>query len=498
MIAPCLFTAVLWMGQAEAPDPPAREEAPAAVRGETDAATGAAVWLATEAAATPLLPPAMPIGQAPDASTPTKSSTLQLFAPELAPKKPADAAAVPPTTPPDRWYLQRAYQGTGPGVCLDTERTSIYGWAQVSSTLSSVNNLNLPVSFNYRAGDPLLQQFWARINRSVVTTGTTEPTFGYNIDTIYGTDYRFTLARGLWNKQLTDRDGLPATYGFDPVQFYGEAYIPTIGRGLDVKVGRFYVPFGVESLEAVSTPFLSHTYTFSNAPPFTLTGLLCTQNLPYNLIVQFGLVTGEDIFIDPADEPTFIGTIQWSQPGNRNIVKVGAIIGSAWFNQNDGFSGVAGNPNFNNLDIVWTHTFNPVLVTNVEAIYGYMNNIPDAVGRDGRAVPIGTANWFGVVGYASYTVSPQLIANIRAEVFDDPQGVRTLTNPDDTVDDTKGVYTALTLGVTYKPIRQPSNNGILLVRPEVRWDHNWDSKPFGGGGAHSNLFTVGTDVILRW
>jgi hypothetical protein len=81
-------------------------------------------------------------------------------------------------------------------------------------------------------------------------------------------------------------------------------------------------------------------------------------------------------------------------------------------------------------------------------------------------------------------------------VFDDPQGIRTNTFPGSAPDNAKRLYTALTLGVNYKPIRQPSNNGILMIRPEVRYDYNWNSKPFDN--AHHGLFTVGTDVILRW
>jgi hypothetical protein len=426
---------------------------------------------------------------------------IEISAPLLPPPAPpAPTPPVPPASvPPDRWHLQRILQGTGPGVFLDTERTAVYGWFEASYTFSSVPRNNLPESFNYHAYEPLLQQAWMRINRSVVTTGTTEPTFGYNIDLLFGTDYRFTLARAIWNKQLTDNKGFPANYGFDPLQFYGEAYFPTVGRGLDVKVGRFYTPYGVESLEAPSTQFMSHSYTFSNRSPFTHTGILATQNLPYNLVAQAGLVLGSDSFIDPADEATFIGTIQYTQPGNRNIVKLTTILDRARFNPNEGFSGIEGNPNFNIFDMVWTHNFDsvPRLAYTLETLYGYMTNIPDFLSSNGvDLIPIGKADWAGVVNYLSYTFSPRLIGTTRFEVFDDPQGIRTNTFPGSAPDNAKRLYTALTLGVNYKPIRQPSNNGILMIRPEVRYDYNWNSKPFDN--AHHGLFTVGTDVILRW
>ena len=66
------------------------------------------------------------------------------------------------------------------------------------------------------------------------------------------------------------------------------------------------------------------------------------------------------------------------------------------------------------------------------------------------------------------------------ELFDDVQGQRT---------GFKGLYTALTTGVTYKP------TPYLWFRPEVRYDRNADSLPFEG---KANLFTATFDLIIRW
>src|SRR5206468_11486704 len=132
-----------------------------------------------------------------------------------------------------------------------------------SYTASSVEHNQLPMGFNYRANEFLLQQNWLRFERTVVTSGTTEPTFGFRTDTILpGADYRFTISRGLFSGQLTANDGLPNTYGIDPVQFYGEAYFPTIGRGLDVKVGRMFCQYGAESIDGPPNALASHSYPF--------------------------------------------------------------------------------------------------------------------------------------------------------------------------------------------------------------------------------------------
>src|SRR5438132_12360981 len=125
----------------------------------------------------------------------------------------------PPPSPlpsdpaPDRWILMKELQGTAPGALLDSERMQVTGWTEGSFTASSVENNNLPMGFNYRANEFAVQQNWLRIDRAVVTSGTTEPTFGFRSDTILpGIDYRFTLPKGIFNSQLTSRHGLPNIY----------------------------------------------------------------------------------------------------------------------------------------------------------------------------------------------------------------------------------------------------------------------------------------------
>src|SRR5262245_22542638 len=164
------------------------------------------------------------------------------------PTLPTEAPPPPSAPAPDRWLLMRSLQGTYPGWLLDGSRMQVYGWTEVSFTASSDTRSNLPMGFNWRANEFTVQQNWVRFERSVVTTGTTEPTFGFRSDWILpGLDYRFTLARGIFNDQLTGNHGQPNIYGIDPIQFYLEAYFPTIGRGLDVKVGRIFCQYGVEA-----------------------------------------------------------------------------------------------------------------------------------------------------------------------------------------------------------------------------------------------------------
>jgi Putative beta-barrel porin-2, OmpL-like. bbp2 len=370
----------------------------------------------------------------------------------------------PPPPAPDRWLLMKSLQGTWEGDVLDSNRTQIYGWTEASFNASSAQNNNLPVGFNYRANEPAIQQNWLRIDRAVVTSGTTGPTFGFRSDTILpGIDYRFTLARGIFNDQLTDRHGLPDIYGIDPIQLYAEAYFPTIARGMDVKVGRFFALYGVETNDAVSNALASHAYTFIY-DPFTHTGVVTTTKLTDAWTVQAGVVTGSDIFIDPADTPTLIGSVKWTTSDQRDSVLFSWIIGSGRFNQTRMFH----NPEV--LDLVFTHQFNPRLSCNLETLYGYTTHVTD----------IGTAQWFGVLNYLTYTLTPRLNATTRLEFFDDAEGQRT---------GFPGLYTDLTVGLSFRP-RKP-----IIFRPELRYDYNDESRPFEN---KHGLFTATADVILRW
>jgi hypothetical protein len=372
----------------------------------------------------------------------------------------------PPALPtPERWMLMKTLQGTWPGWLLDGSRAQVYGWTQGSVTASSDRDNNLPMGFNYLPNNFLLQQNWLRFERTVVTAGTAEPTFGFRNDWILpGSDYQFTVARGLLDRQLTANNGGPDRYGVDPIQFYAEGYFPTIGRGLDVKVGRFFAQYGVESNAAVDNALWSHSYTMVY-DPFTNTGVLTTLKLTDAWSVQNGLVTGSDIFFGPEATPTYVGSAKWAPPGGRDSVLFSVILGTGRFNQERKFH----NPEI--FDLVYVHTINARLTYTLEALYGFTTNVPEAGGF---------ANWFGKVQYLTYTLTPRLNANARLEFFDDIQGQRT---------GFRGLYSDVTVGLNFR--LRPD----IILRPEIRYDYNDHSRPFEN---HHGLFTAGTDLILRW
>jgi Putative beta-barrel porin-2, OmpL-like. bbp2 len=424
---------------------------------------------------------------------PAEPKPFEVTAPVLPPPAPPlapTAPAAPAPTPPDRWLFMKAVQGTWAGSMLDDNRMGLWGWCAGSYNASSAAHNNQPVVWTDRANDPMLQQFWMRWERTVVTSGTSTPTWGFRSDWLIGTDYRFTLPRELWESQLVNSAGNQNLYGVDPVQFYLEGYIPTFFQGLDIKAGRFFTPFGYESIEAISTPLMSRSYAFNWSPPFTHFGVLTTTTVTPVWTVQAGLVNGNDTFIGPTDEARFVGTLKWTQPGGRNVVTFGTSVGRGKFNAGEPFAPAtlglsnepAGHNNINVFDLVWTHQFNGVLNYALEMIYGYQTNVPANVagGLIKENATEGTAHWGSIVNYLAYTISPQWSCIGRFEVFDDFEGQRT---------GFEGVYEAVTAGVQWRPRKS------VIVRPEVRFDYNDDARPFEG---KHWLFTAGGDVILRW
>jgi hypothetical protein len=386
------------------------------------------------------------------------------------PASPPASAAPPPPEPvpaspaPDRWLLMKELQGTWEGDLLDSNRMQAYGWTDLSYTFSSDRASNVPLGFNDRANQFLLQQNWLRFERSVVKSGTSEPTFGFRSDWILpGADYFYTLPRGIFNGQLTADNGKPNRYGIDPIQFYAEAYLPNIGRGMDVKIGRFFSQYGVESSSAVDNFFLSHSYS-DFYDPFTHTGVLTTTYLTDAWSVQAGAVMGSDNFFGPTATPTFLGSVKWAPPTANDSVLFCVIVGNGIYHQNQNFY----NPEV--FDLVWTRKINTRLTAYYENIFGFMTEVPGK----------GAVNWYGTVGYLTYACSPRVNATTRLEVFVDSQGQRT---------GFEGAYQAFTAGLQIRPRKS------IILRPELRYDYNPTSLPFEG---HHGLVTAASDIIFRW
>ena len=340
------------------------------------------------------------------------------------------------------------------------------GWLGMGVTYATdnpSNHNNLPVTFNDRSGDVLLNQFDVFVER-VVDKGASDWKTGGRLDVLFGSDSRYTQAAGL-DDNLIGAPGI-GHYDLAVPQAYLEVYAP-IAQGVTAKIGHFYTIIGHEVVMAPNNFFYSHAYTMQYGEPFTHTGVLFNYDLNNNFAVNSGAVMGWDNFDQNPGNWSFLGDISWTDDAADNAVSWSVI------------SGAAGNRSMANRtlsSLVVSRNFSDKLQYVFQHDFGFQE----------QAVKLSaTAYWYGVNQYLFYKLTGALSAGLRAEWFRDNNGVRLNTG-------FPGDYYAVTAGINWKA------KGWLTLRPELRYD--WaDSlgKPYANQSKNQQLeFAV--DMILNF
>ena len=365
---------------------------------------------------------------------------------------------------PQKYLLERTIEGTRFGEILGNRGITIYGWTQMSYSPSTASGSNVPVFMNDRANEFLLNQNYLVVEKTL-DTSKDEFQWGWRTDWILpGSDYRTTLPRGIWNGQFTRNNGGPELYGIDPFQFYTQAYLPGIGDGTTVKLGRFATHCSYELVQAADTPFLSRSYMFQYNP-FTHTGVWASTALGDNWTVSYGAATGSDTFIDaPTNRLTFLGALKWAPKDGDTTATVNVVATNPKFIAAENFQV------YNYYGLLVTQKLTEKLSYVLDAGYSHMNDAPG----------VGFTDWYGAAQYLSFAHNDCFTSTLRFELFNDADGIRT---------GFEGLYTAVTYGLAYKPL--PG----VLIRPFARYDNNNRTEVWEG---NQSLFTGGLDVILRW
>lgn len=361
-----------------------------------------------------------------------------------------------------------------------------------------VDNFNLPVTFNDRAGEYQMNQLYLSLGRAVKSSPNAWD-FGGRVDLLYGTDYFFTTAIGLetrsngsphWNSSDGPRateltTGLfssAALYGLAMPQLYGEVYAPVLG-GVNFKLGHFYTTVGYEDVRAPKNFFYSHSYTKQYGEPFTHTGVLSTFDFGPNVDAHFGVTRGWDTWEDPNDKPGYLAGITLCAKRRTSLA----------FALHTGREDVEGINDRTVYSLVFTRRINPALTYVLQHDFGMESNreIDDVGQRD-------DAKWYSLVNYLYWDMSEALALGMRVEWFRDQDNARVLEIPVERLT-SGGNYAEVTLGANWKPTPR------LLVRPEVRWDTSdalarigdFPIRPFVDG-TQDHQFLFGTDVIFRF
>ncbi len=372
------------------------------------------------------------------------------------------------------------------GLAKRKSRVKIYGWASIGGNLSTSHDSNAPTSYSLVPNQIVLDQLILRVERQPNTVQTDHIDWGFLVDNIYGTDYRYTIAKGIVSNQLLRDNHL---YGYDPTQTYALLYLPKVAQGMLLKVGRFISPADIEGQWAPDNYLYSHSLMFT-VDPYTFSGAQATIRLNAYWQIELGLHGGNDVA--PWDESAHLNGLamfRYVSRSNNNSVYAGLnSIGSGQFSHN--------HDNLQMAVATWGHRFSPTVHTMTEGYYMwqynaliggtvidgpphryYLNTGPGAF-SPGLSYAVGAVNYFQV------QLSARDYISVRNDLLVDPQGNRT---------GFATTYSSHTIGV----VRH--FNELVSLRPELRYERAYaaGATPYDNG-LKKDQFTAAMDVIVRF
>ena len=280
---------------------------------------------------------------------------------------------------------------------------------------------------------------------------------GYKLKVSFGETAKFIHSAGLGDpNQVVD---LTEAY---------VNYVAPLGSGVKLQFGKFVTYHGAEVIEARDDFNYSRSFLFNYAIPFTHTGLMAGYTFSKAFSANIYVVNGWDVFNDNNKGKTF-GTSFVVTPIEPFSMNFGFMYGPE---QSD-------NSSHYRFLFDWVGTFkatkNLTFVVNTD----FANEEKDPLngGRNSR--------WYGIAGYAKYDFTDWFSTTIRAEYFDDRDGVRT------------GIAQKLK-EITITPEFRIVKN--FLLRPEYR--HDWSNKD--GFDSHHNTFvkknqdTIALGMMYTW
>jgi hypothetical protein len=188
--------------------------------------------------------------------------------------------------------LMVAIGNTSTGQWMNDNHIQVYGWVNAGGNLSNntVKGGNAPAAYDYNPNTVQLDQAVVYIERLPDTVQKDHLDWGFRIAPIYGENYRYTTAYGLFSSQLLNQN---LNNGFDIPMAYGELFIPQVMDGLMLRLGRYISIPDIEAQLAPNNYMYTHsmTYTFDN---YTNTGLEATLAANKNWIFQASITVGTE------------------------------------------------------------------------------------------------------------------------------------------------------------------------------------------------------------
>ncbi len=333
------------------------------------------------------------------------------------------------------------------------EEIAVNGFVSVAYSY----NTNRPDSrtSQYRVFDVDDNSFRVDVAELVLQKAISRPgEVGFRVDAEAGSSIpRASAAYGLFQGQ-----------DFDLQQAF-VTYIAPVGSGLRFDAGKFVTHFGNEVIEGYDgwNDNATRSFLFGYAIPYTHTGVKASYNFSDQLAAMLEVCNGWDDARDNNRSKSIGAQLSWTPAKNVSIF-ANVMTGPERADVN-------GDPR-TVLDVVAQWKATDATVFSLDAVWGT---------EKGAVLPMQTATWWGVVGYARLGVSDTFAVNLRAEHFDDPDGART------------GIAQRLK-EVTVTPEMKVSSH--FVFRADLRVD--WSDKPVfekKGGRTSTSQPTVALNAI---
>ncbi|MGA2466125.1 MAG: porin [Thermodesulfobacteriota bacterium] len=237
-------------------------------------------------------------------------------------------------------------------------------------------------------------------------------------------------------------------------------YVAPLGSGLKLQFGKFATYHGAEVIEARDDFNYSRSFLFNYAIPFTHTGFMAGYTFSKAFTANLYVVNGWDVTNDNNKGKT-LGASFVVTPIEPFSMNFGFMYGPEQPDNSSNYRFL-----FDWVGMLKA-TKNLTFVVNTD--YAHEDKDPLNSGKNSK--------WYGVAGYVKYDFTDFFSTSIRAEYFNDKDGVRT------------GIAQKLK-EITITPEFKIAKN--LLVRPEYR--HDWSDKN-GFDSQHNTLDKKSQDTI---
>jgi hypothetical protein len=389
--------------------------------------------------------------------------------------------------------LTTALQNGPHGDWWKKTNIQIYGWANVGMNISTSSARpygNLPAAYAEIPNTVQLDQVTMYVERTPDTIQTDHFDWGFRLTNLYGLDYRFTTAKGYFSQQLLNNPqkngSLGRKMGYDPVMAYVDLYFPKIGKGTDVRIGRYISLPDIEAQLAPNNYTYSHSLTYTY-DCYTQTGINATTKWSNHWTTQIGLSGGCE-------------AAPWSSAAK---LTANVCVGYTWTEGRDNIYVCANSLNdnkynYNNLAAYYTTWYHKFGRSNWhmawETWYQYMKDTPNVNNPGAASLLINNSNGavcrtpeqltcfapdWATVHYLNRQLGKRDALIFRNEYFNDIKGQRT---------GFKTKYTEHLISWNHWI------GTTVVFRPELRYEHAYDAPAYNNGTKKSQ-FMFAADVI---